>query len=161
MKNSTWCLSLFLVCGCDSHFPTRFANSYFANVYFTHEARYYSSSKGDYNKIEYGVGCGIGECDTGYVFGGAFGQYFDRIWVFQDTDRQCLLYSYTDEELVKLKKDAGFSRNSSRDVILLGKTGISVIPVKEYNAIVPTLRPHSYDQSLCKPMPENITKIIH
>jgi hypothetical protein len=153
-----WIMFPFFICGCDLHYPTRFANSYFENVYFSHDTSYYDYNTNKYcAKYQDGTVCTIGKCDmVDYVFGGAFGQYFDNIYVFQDANRQCLLYSYSNDELLKLKKDAGFSKNSSRDVVLLGKTGISIISTSTYNKIASSFESHPYDPSLCKPKPSEI-----
>jgi len=76
-----------------------------------------------------------------------------KIWVFQDIKRKCLLYAYTREELIELKKEAGFSIEDRDPVFLLERTGIRVVSHKEYMKLKPTLEPHRYDPSLCKPKP--------
>jgi len=75
-------------------------------------------------------GCGIG-CGSNYYFEVERGYDADwvpeRLWLFQDNDRKCLLYSYTKEELLALKNKAGFSMADKGAVFLLEKTGIRVI----------------------------------
>jgi hypothetical protein len=52
-----------------------------------------------------------------------------------------------------LKTSAGFSLNSSDAVYLTEKSGLRVISIEEFERIKPTLKPHPYDPSLCKPKP--------
>jgi len=158
---------LLLICGCATgapHIlsspapPPRYItmdvnNAYFENIYITY---YY----GDLKKLPFlkdpstgWDGCGIG-CEHRPLLNDDRNPLI-KLWVFQDINRKCLLYSYTKEELIELRKDAVFSitDNYPGEVFLLEKTGIRVVLPEEYEKLKPTLKPHRYDPSLCKPEP--------
>ena len=156
---------LFLICGCTyNHTPMpAIRNAYFENVYFScfiqeegkpqpYPAKILKDDNSDSAPHDGpdGVACGMG-CEL-FLFPLELRNPAPplKIWVFQDKARKCLLYSYTKEELMELKKEAGIPINYTA-AFLLEKTGIRVISEKEYRKLKPTLKPHRYDPALCKP----------
>ena len=157
---------LFFICGCATGAPhilsspapppryitMKVNNAYFENIYITY---YYD----DLKKLPFlkdpstdWDGCGIG-CAHRTLLNDDRNPLI-KLWVFQDINRKCLLYSYTKEELLALKNKAGFSITDEDTVFLLEKTGIRVVSEGEYKKLKPTLQPHPYDQTLCKPEPD-------
>ena len=181
MKNKIFILLLlFLIGGCDSGAtgPAVVRNAYFNDVYFTNYRTVYENRKrgrmiqdvwrvtdedgefgGELGKYRFThhtdwAGCGIGCGVDIYLIPGNMGMAPLKIWVFHDIKRKCLLYSYTREELIELKKEAGFSIKDRGAVFLLERTGIRVVSEEEYKKLKPTLKPHRPDPALCKPEPD-------
>lgn len=79
--------------------------------------------------------------------------YFTNTY-YQDFHRTCFLFAYTTLELIKMKEQAGFNKESTDAIFMIGRDGISVVSRAEYEKLKPTFKPHPYDASLCKPAPK-------
>lgn len=62
----------------------------------------------------------------------------------------CILYSYSREQLQQLKTQAGFDKESDDAVFMIGKDRITVVSKAEYERLKPTFAPSPYDASLCQ-----------
>ena len=74
---------------------------------------------------------------------------------YQDAELKCYLFSVSDGELFDLEYEKyKFPKFRRNDVLLIERDGVRRATTKEeYERIEPTLNPHPYDSSLCKPKP--------
>ena len=82
----------------------------------------------------------------------SWGHNFTSTDFYQDKAKQCYLFSYSMEELIKMREATSLWWNDA--IYIIQKDGISVISESEYKKLKPTFKPHPYDASLCKPAPK-------
>lgn len=83
----------------------------------------------------------------------AWGRGFVLTDFYQDESMQCYLFSYSMDELIKMREVTGPGWNDP--IYIIQKDGISVISEAEYEKLKPTFKPHSYNPNLCRPKPAN------
>lgn len=82
----------------------------------------------------------------------SLGHSFIRTDFYQDEAMQCYLFSYSMDELIKMREVTNPWWNDP--IYIIKKDGISVISESEYKKLELTFKPHPYDASLCKPAPK-------
>jgi len=166
MKKTMLFILLFL-CACEGyiHQPAIFKNGYFqSGIYYN---MFREAGKGsNHTKLGYFKSDGMWHLlfldQVVDRFAGVHdlsgGFYITPLIMdfYQDKNKQCYLFSYTLEELKQMKLAAGFSLKNSSTIFLLTKEGLQVISKTKYKQLIPTLKPHPYDPTLCRPKPEHV-----
>ncbi len=140
-------VNLLFLAGCKSYGEAlTISNAYFENLYSVKEW----NGKIIQNKIPFNKEITL--YGKVYVPVNVNPNYF--IENYYQKDNMCYLFSYTTEDLVSMKEQAGFDKESDDAVFIIRKNGITVISRAEYEKLKPTFKPHPYDASLCKPKPQ-------
>lgn len=159
MKLYAILLTILFLGACDiAVMPIMLRNAYFDEILLMQETEipYGSGNKTISNAINIknqsdagkcGILCGADYTLTSYP--SLMESNPEKVFLYQGSNDECLLYSYTRKELQELKQQAGFSLYSNA-VFLIEKDGLHVVSQKEYNNIAPTFVPHKFDSALCK-----------
>lgn len=146
-------VNLLLLTGCQGYGePLTISNTYFENLYSVKEW----NGKIIQNKIPFNKEITL--FGKVYVPVNVNPNYFTEN--YYQKDNMCYLFSYTTEDLVSMKEQAGFDKKSDDAIFMIKKNGITVISRAEYEKLKPTFKPHPYDASLCKPAPKTERKQI-
>lgn len=138
---------LLLLTGCQGYGePLTISNTYFENLYSVKKW----NGEIIQNKIPFNKEITL--YGKVYVPVNVNPNYF--IENYYQKDNMCYLFSYTTEDLVSMKEQAGFDKESDDAVFIIRKNGITVISRAEYEKLKPTFKPHPYDASLCRPAPK-------
>jgi hypothetical protein len=69
---------------------------------------------------------------------------------YQSLNKECFLFSYTNEELRRLQIDAGYRLGRKDVVFVIMGDGLLVMSMKEFNQTRDARIPHPFDPSLCR-----------
>lgn len=154
-----WVVFLLLLSGCflgydrPSAFFIDFSSVFHEKVYLVNEFSYNREGGiGENLEIKYG------DISTILVPSGKR-MSEDRIYFYQDAAHECYLFSIASKDMRDLTNafyDLDIKQNGFKLVLatlLVEKDHIRVVSRKEYNNLKPTLQPHPFDPSLCKPKP--------
>lgn len=165
----------YFICGCDyyknKHYVT---NTYFSALYaqdLVSQAEYIGKEPQNYMNVnikDYKIVTQYKDFNFQFPFlvktdfslsaNPSIGRGFISTDFYQDKNKQCYLFSYSMEELIKMREETGSWWNDP--IYIIQKDGISVISESEYEKLKPTFKSHPYDASLCKPAPKTERKQI-
>jgi len=143
MKKLLIILLLFLT-ACEG-MPYKIINIYYDNVYVVTETQdmndkntiYTNNTEITFNEIQ----------NAFCIYGKCLPQQLD---VYQDSEKSCLLFSYSGDELSKMIISSEEKTSSDDYIFVVGHKSIDFVPVIEIEKIMNDIKPHSYDLSLCK-----------
>lgn len=148
MAKQTKLILVMLICSaCDMtrvYYPVDIENEYFDSIFIESciikEDSLMECSFIHNNKFDLGDKDG-----KGFIYSPT-----DRLNFYQDKDKLCYLYSYSKEDLLELKTNAGFSPSSRNATFITDKNKLTVVKKNQHKS---NFQSHPYDSSLCKPMP--------
>lgn len=159
-KKVLFLMIIFLFCGCSFKGRTSYGENFFINIYFIN---IYLDRNDDgffennlIKNIKYNSLQNIFIC-TNNCF---ISKKPEIIKFYQDKEKKCFLYAYTDYELLKIQRniflnDKEYRENENKKYILtlLDKKGAKAITKEGYEQNKQNYKPHPYDPTLCKPDP--------